>query len=123
VSQFARLVPTTTAVSVNHQGQFPAVTLSFNLASGTSLAQAVSRIDQATAEMGLPKDDPDLVPGYRAGLRGLVGEPTAADRGGNLCRLCRARDPLRKLYPPGDDPDESATGERRSAAGARNLRL
>jgi multidrug efflux pump subunit AcrB len=30
VSQFAELVPTTTTVSVNHQGQFPAVTLSFN---------------------------------------------------------------------------------------------
>jgi hydrophobe/amphiphile efflux-1 (HAE1) family protein len=55
LSQFARLVPTTTAVSVNHQGQFPAVTLSFNLAPGTSLGEAVDRINQATAEMGLPR--------------------------------------------------------------------
>ena len=55
VSEFARLVPTTTALSVNHQDQFPAATLSFNLAPGTSLGQAVDRIDQATAEMGLPK--------------------------------------------------------------------
>ncbi|MGC1890049.1 MAG: efflux RND transporter permease subunit [Stellaceae bacterium] len=54
VSQFARLVPTTTAVSVNHQGQFPAVTLSFNLAAGTSLGEAVNRIDQAMTTMGLP---------------------------------------------------------------------
>jgi multidrug efflux pump subunit AcrB len=55
VSQFARLVPTTTAVSVNHQGQFPAVTLSFNLAPSTSLGEAVDRVNRATAQMGLPK--------------------------------------------------------------------
>jgi hydrophobe/amphiphile efflux-1 (HAE1) family protein len=55
VSQFARLVPVTTAVSVNHQGQFPAVTLSFNLAPGTSLGDAVNRINEAAAQMGLPR--------------------------------------------------------------------
>jgi hydrophobe/amphiphile efflux-1 (HAE1) family protein len=55
VSQFARLVTTTTAVSVNHQGQFPAVTLSFNLAPGTSLGEAVNRINQAVAAIGLPR--------------------------------------------------------------------
>jgi hydrophobe/amphiphile efflux-1 (HAE1) family protein len=55
LSQFARLVPASTAVSVNHEGQFPAVTLSFNLAPGTSLGQAIDRIDRAVAAMGLPK--------------------------------------------------------------------
>jgi multidrug efflux pump subunit AcrB len=55
VSQFADLVPTTTQVSVNHQGQFPAVTLSFNLAPGTSLGDAVNEITQAAQEIGLPK--------------------------------------------------------------------
>ncbi|MBO0738218.1 MAG: efflux RND transporter permease subunit [Alphaproteobacteria bacterium] len=55
MSQFADLVPTTTTVSVNHQGQFPAVTLSFNLAPGTSLGDAVKAINQAGREIGLPK--------------------------------------------------------------------
>jgi multidrug efflux pump subunit AcrB len=55
VSQFADLVPTTTTVSVNHQGQFPAVTLSFNLAPGTSLGDAVKTINQAAQQIGLPK--------------------------------------------------------------------
>src|SRR5438105_6019854 len=55
VSQFAQLVPTVTTVSVNHQGQFPAVTLSFNLAPGTSLGEAVDRINQAAQEIGLPR--------------------------------------------------------------------
>jgi multidrug efflux pump subunit AcrB len=42
-------------LAVNHQGQFPAVTISFNLAPGTSLGQAVDRIQQAAQQIGLPK--------------------------------------------------------------------
>ncbi len=55
MSEFADVVPTTTMVSINHQGQFPAVTLSFNLAPGTSLGDAVNAINQATEQMGLPR--------------------------------------------------------------------
>ena len=44
----------TTFLSINHQGQFPAVTLSFNLASGASLGEAVTAIQQAEAQMGVP---------------------------------------------------------------------
>jgi len=42
-------------LSINHQGQFPAVTLSFNLAEGASLGDAVGAIKQAEARMGLPQ--------------------------------------------------------------------
>jgi hydrophobe/amphiphile efflux-1 (HAE1) family protein len=55
ISEFAEMVPTTTMVSVNHQSQFPAVTLSFNLAPGTSLGDAVNAINQTTQQMGLPR--------------------------------------------------------------------
>jgi hydrophobe/amphiphile efflux-1 (HAE1) family protein len=41
-------------LSINHQGQFPAVTLSFNLAPGASLGQAVNAIQAAEAELGKP---------------------------------------------------------------------
>jgi multidrug efflux pump subunit AcrB len=41
-------------LSINHQGQFPAVTLSFNLSPGSSLGQAVAAIEQAKAEIGAP---------------------------------------------------------------------
>jgi len=41
-------------LTVNHQGQLPAVTVSFNLAPGVSLSQAVQRIDAAMNKMGLP---------------------------------------------------------------------
>jgi HAE1 family hydrophobic/amphiphilic exporter-1 len=42
------------ALSVTHQGQFPAVTLSFNLRPGVSLGQAIDAINQAAADIGLP---------------------------------------------------------------------
>jgi len=43
-----------TPLSVQHQGQFPAATISFNLAPGVSLSQASAAIDAAVAAMGLP---------------------------------------------------------------------
>jgi len=41
-------------LSISHQGRFPAVTLSFNLAQGTALGQATDAIDQTMREMGVP---------------------------------------------------------------------
>ncbi len=43
-----------TTLSVNHQGQFPAVTLSFNLAPGYALGQAVDAIERTAASIGMP---------------------------------------------------------------------
>jgi hydrophobe/amphiphile efflux-1 (HAE1) family protein len=43
-----------TYLSINHQGQFPAVTLSFNLAPGAALGDAVDAINRASADMRLP---------------------------------------------------------------------
>ncbi|HUA53125.1 MAG TPA: efflux RND transporter permease subunit [Candidatus Sulfotelmatobacter sp.] len=45
----------TNFLSINHQGQFPAVTLSFNLAPGHSLGQAVAAIQRASADLGAPR--------------------------------------------------------------------
>src|SRR5208283_3216673 len=42
-------------LTVNHQGLFPAVTISFNLAEGSSLGDAVDEINAAAATVGLPK--------------------------------------------------------------------
>ncbi|MDD5248146.1 MAG: efflux RND transporter permease subunit [Rhodocyclaceae bacterium] len=39
---------------ISHQGQFPAVTISFNVAAGVSLGEAVTAIEKAKAEMGVP---------------------------------------------------------------------
>ncbi|PYS02518.1 MAG: acriflavine resistance protein B [Acidobacteria bacterium] len=54
LSSFTRLESNRTPLAVNHQGQFPAVTLSFNLAPGASLGDAVKAIQTAEREIGLP---------------------------------------------------------------------
>jgi hydrophobe/amphiphile efflux-1 (HAE1) family protein len=54
LGSFAHFVNKVEALSVNHQGQFPAVTLSFNLAPGTSLGEAVDRINQMRYDLRAP---------------------------------------------------------------------
>jgi multidrug efflux pump subunit AcrB len=54
LSVFTHYAPSTTALAVNHQGQFPAVTISFNLAPDVALGDAVAAIGQATHDIGLP---------------------------------------------------------------------
>ncbi len=54
LSAVARFQETNTALSVNHQGQFPAVTVSFNLAPGVALGEASDLVDRAVRELGMP---------------------------------------------------------------------
>jgi multidrug efflux pump len=54
LSVFTKYKPSTTPLAVNHQGQFPAITLSFNLAPGAALGDAVEAINDAEREMGMP---------------------------------------------------------------------
>jgi multidrug efflux pump len=54
LSAFTHFETTTTALTVNHQGQFPAITLSFNLVPGVALGDAVNAIEAAEREIGLP---------------------------------------------------------------------
>ncbi|MDB6031990.1 MAG: acriflavin resistance protein [Verrucomicrobiales bacterium] len=54
LSAIAHYEPTTAPIAVNHQGQFPAVTLSFNLAPRVALSEAVSLIHQMEQRIGKP---------------------------------------------------------------------
>jgi multidrug efflux pump len=54
LSSFAHFEPGNTSLSVNHQGQFPCVTLSFNLAPGGDLGTATRAIDQAELALRMP---------------------------------------------------------------------
>jgi multidrug efflux pump len=56
-------------LSINHQGQFPAVTISFNLSSGTSLGQALNAVDKAVAEIKLPASVIDNYQGAAAAFK------------------------------------------------------
>ncbi len=54
LSSFAHFVSKVEPLSVNHQGQFPAVTLSFNLTPGVALGDAVEKIQAAQAALHMP---------------------------------------------------------------------
>ena len=54
LGSFTEIETSSAPLAVNHQGQFPAVTVSFNLAPGASLGSAVRAIDKARQELGLP---------------------------------------------------------------------
>src|SRR5262249_16243353 len=49
-----RMQESSTPLTINHQGQFPVVTISFNLTHGGSLGDAVRAVDAAKQELGLP---------------------------------------------------------------------
>ena len=53
---FTKFENKVTALAVNHQGQFPAVTISFNLADGVALGEAVKEIEVAVLQLGVPSD-------------------------------------------------------------------
>ena len=56
LSTFVKIDTNKTAyLSISHQGQFPAVTISFNLAQGAALGDAVDAMNKAQAEMGVPQ--------------------------------------------------------------------
>ena len=65
LSAFAHFEPGTSPLSISHQGQFPAGTISFNLAPGVALGQAVEAIQTAQDEIGLP-------PGMRPSFAGTA---------------------------------------------------
>jgi len=54
LSTIAKFEQQRTALQVNHQGQYPAVTLSFNLAPNVALGDAVTALEKAQREMGMP---------------------------------------------------------------------
>jgi multidrug efflux pump len=54
LSAFCHFENTTQPLSINHQGQFPAITVSFNLAQNTSLGEAISAVEKVQKEMHMP---------------------------------------------------------------------
>jgi multidrug efflux pump len=76
LSAFTAFAPGSTSLAVNHQGQFPVVTLSFNLAPDVSLGDAVNAINQAKQDVGLPPSIQATFQGTAAAfLNSLSNEP------------------------------------------------
>jgi multidrug efflux pump len=76
LSAFTRFEPGATALAINHQGQFPVVTISFNLAPGAALGDAVNAINKAKADLNMPASIQATFQGTAAAfLNSLANEP------------------------------------------------
>jgi multidrug efflux pump len=73
---FTRLETKTAPLSINHQGQFPCVTISFNLAPNASLGAATKAIEQARRELHMPASVQTAFQGTAASFQAsLSNEP------------------------------------------------
>ena len=76
LSAFTRFEPGTSSLVINHQGQFPVVTISFNLAPGASLSAATQAIEKARQDIGMPPSVQATFQGTAAAfLRSVSNEP------------------------------------------------
>jgi multidrug efflux pump len=76
LSAFAEMIRTTAPLAIAHQEQFPAVTLSFNLAHGAALGDAVGIIASAERAIGMPSSVTGSYSGDTAEFsKSLAGEP------------------------------------------------
>ena len=123
LSTIAKFTTKVEPLTVNHQGQFPSVTLSFNVAPGHSLGQAVSAIQTDRARSACSDHAAGHVPGHGAGVPAIAVIDAASGRGRDPGCLHRARLPVRELHPPDHDPVGLAVGRRRRADHAHAARI
>ena len=116
ISTLVDSVITVAPLVINHQGQFPSVTLSFNLAPGTALGQAVSAIQKAAKELESATLAADKLSGQRPGVRSVAEKHTNSHRRSALRHLSYPRHSLREPDPPGHHPLDPAGGRPRGAA-------
>jgi multidrug efflux pump len=69
LSSFTHFEPSTASLMLNHQGQFPSTTISFNLAPNASLGDAVQEIENAGREIGMPQSIAASFQGTAAAFR------------------------------------------------------
>jgi multidrug efflux pump len=76
LSAFTHFETTSAPLSINHQGQFPCVTISFNLAPGASLGAATEAIENAQKELNMPASVQTAFQGTAASFQAsLANEP------------------------------------------------
>ncbi|HVI35976.1 MAG TPA: efflux RND transporter permease subunit, partial [Gaiellales bacterium] len=73
LSAFTRVEERSTPLAVSHQGQFPVVTVSFNLAPGASLGAAVKAVNQAKDDLALPDSIQARFQGTAASFENSLG--------------------------------------------------
>jgi multidrug efflux pump len=76
LAAFTHVVETNAPITVDHQGQFPVVTLSFNLAPNASLGDAITAVDKAKDQLGMPASIQGAFQGTAASFQAsLASEP------------------------------------------------
>jgi len=76
LSAFTHFEEKPTSLAINHQGQFPAVTISFNLAPGKSIGAAVDAVNKAKDELNMPPSvNAEFQGSARAFVASLANEP------------------------------------------------
>ena len=90
-------------LSINHSGQLPSVTISFNLAPGVSLSQAVDRVDQIK-RASMPKGLMCTLQGTAQAFQTSAGRHDRAPDPGGRRHLHRPGGPVREFPPPDHDP-------------------
>ena len=98
------------SLSLSHQSQFPAVTLSFNLAPNAALGAGGERDPGRHERPGRARHAARDVPGHGAGLPILAQQPALPDRRRAHHGLHHPRHPLRELHPAAHHPVDAAVG-------------
>jgi multidrug efflux pump subunit AcrB len=110
LSSVAQVLERPAALAINHVAQFPAATVSFNLAPGASLGDAVEAIKAEEASLRPAAQRRNQLPGRGGGIPRLVEQYAAADPGGGGHDVHRAWCALRELHPPDHHPVHAAVG-------------
>ncbi len=110
-----RLTSTVGPLQVNHQGNQPSVTISFNLTPGASLGQAVDAIQEIERDARLPATVASSFQGSAQVFQDSLKGQWHPGAGGDLRGLCAARHPLRELHPSDHHHLRPAVGRHRRA--------
>ena len=110
-------------LSISHQGQFPAVTISFNLAPGVALGQADRRGPAGEAELGAPATLTRRFQGTAQAFQQSLGTEPILILAALVVGLHHPGHPLRELHPPAHHPLHPAVGGRGRARDPDGVRL
>ena len=122
LSTFTHTQTSNTTLAVNHQGQFPVVTLSFNLTPGKSLGDATKAISHGRKRNQHAGQRPYELSGHGGGVSEFAFLRATANPGRHRHGLYRAGSFVRELHSSHHHPLDSALRRRRSHPGAADHR-
>ena len=109
-------------LQITHLGQFPATTISFNLAPGSSLGAAVDAIRKAEQDIRLPAKFVTAFQGTAAAFQHVLTNQAAPASGVRRHHVHRARRPLREFHPSDHHSLDAPFGRHRRHAGSDHRR-